>query len=127
MNTKHSLLLAAAILGMTGVIAGAMGAHALQKILSEQQLASFRTGVLYQMLHAPVLLWLAVQAPAPLLRWAGILITGGVVLFSGSIYLLVLATLPVGLVTPLGGMLMIAGWVSILAYALKPSKANNPS
>ena len=113
-------LVAAALLGATGVIAGAFGAHGLRARLGPDALASWETAVRYQLLHAVALLALALHARAtgqavalPAGLW-----TAGVVLFSGSIYALVLGgPRLLGPVTPLGGLALAAGWVALLALA----------
>ncbi|MDI1316310.1 DUF423 domain-containing protein [Flavobacterium sp.] len=113
----------AALMGITAIILGAFGAHALKKHLSIEQLASFETGVKYQMYHALFLLFLGMntllneKAKQTILR----LVIFGVIFFSGSIYLL--ATRPisgvdfkfVGPITPIGGALLIVAW-GILFY-----------
>lgn len=105
----------AAVLGATGVILGAFGAHGLSGRLSESDLRVWHTAVQYQILHAVALLALVPIAETRSVFWPGTLFTAGVVLFSGSLYLLVL--LPwrwLGPVTPLGGLCLIAGWLSLL-------------
>jgi uncharacterized membrane protein YgdD (TMEM256/DUF423 family) len=109
-------------LGLTGVIAGALGAHALEKVLTPDQLDSFETAVRFQLFHALLLLILGIwQAtrPARRLLWAIWLTVAGVGCFSGSIYLLVLSPLKPGLVTPLGGLLLILAWALLLLEALR--------
>lgn len=113
-------MLTAAVLGAIGVILGAFGAHGLQARLSAAQLASWETAVKYHLIHSVALLALAlfaaqsersIQLPA----WAFSL---GIVLFSGSIYLLVLTGQRwLGPVTPIGGLCLIAGWLSLLGLA----------
>ncbi len=110
-------VLCAAALGALAVAAGAFGAHGLRDRLEPEQVAAWATAAHYQLLHSAVILALglfeitgerSVGVPASLL-------TGGVVLFSGSIYLLTLAGLSfLGPVTPLGGLCLIAGWLSLL-------------
>eukprot|EP00462_Mataza_sp_D1_P021360 CAMPEP_0175141688 /NCGR_PEP_ID=MMETSP0087-20121206/12290_1 /TAXON_ID=136419 /ORGANISM="Unknown Unknown, Strain D1" /LENGTH=117 /DNA_ID=CAMNT_0016425223 /DNA_START=7 /DNA_END=360 /DNA_ORIENTATION=+ len=106
--------LLASFLGATGVTLGAFGAHALKATLTQRgTLESWKTGVLYQLLHAIALLYVD-QANLQ----NGDLITKlwfvGTVLFSGSIYGLSLGGPRVlGPVTPLGGLCMIAGWVAL--------------
>jgi len=109
-------ILAASIAGATGVILGAFGAHGLETRLAAEQLASWRTAVQYHLIHSAVLAAVAmlgghggrrIQLPA----W---LFSLGIVLFSGSIYLLVLTGYRwLGPVTPLGGLCLIAGWISL--------------
>lgn len=115
---QRKILATAAVLGFIGIILGAFGAHALKAILEPDRLASYETGVRYQLYHALFLLFLgstsAVREKARKIIYN--LTVFGVVLFSGSIYLLSLQT-PLGIdlkmfgiVTPIGGLLMIVGW-----------------
>lgn len=113
------LFLTACLLGLVGVAAGAFGAHALEGSVTPQRLATFKTGVTYQLAHAPVLLFLAYHARGP--RWllAGRIMAVGTVVFATTLYLLVLLDLPVmGAITPLGGVGMLLGW-AILAFAAR--------
>jgi uncharacterized membrane protein YgdD (TMEM256/DUF423 family) len=123
------ILLAAAFLGITAVVLGAFGAHALKKVLSVEQLQSFEVGVRYQMYHALFLLFIGVFAflnekERLLIFWLTIL---GVLFFSGSIYLLAtngitnLKTKFLGPVTPVGGLLLILAW-GYLFYAILSKK-----
>lgn len=116
----------AAILGLTGVIAGALGAHALEKTLTPERLDSYETAVRFQMYHSLLLLLLGIlqrqfEASA-WLDWSVYGIIAGVLLFSGSIYLLVLTPIKVGIVTPIGGLILIAGWGALLGWALTLAK-----
>lgn len=110
---SQSILIAAGLLGFSGVALGAFGAHGLKAILeSAGQLENWKTGVLYQLLHAVALLALA-QWKQPAVGRIGACWTGGVVLFSGSLYWLALGG-PIKLlwpVTPLGGLLLLIGWL----------------
>ena len=107
----------AAVLGLTGVASGAFGAHALKARISPEKLASFEVGVRYQMYHALALLavaWVISIRPSWAAKAAGVCMTIGVVMFSGSIYGLSLTELRwLGPVTPIGGMLMMIGWVML--------------
>lgn len=107
-------------LGATGMAAGAFGAHVLAEHVTPQRLETWETAARYHLVHAVVLLVIEVAGIAsPLPRR---LLTLGVLLFSGSLYLLVLLDLPIlGAVTPFGGLALIAGWMS-LAWKL-PSRA----
>jgi uncharacterized membrane protein YgdD (TMEM256/DUF423 family) len=94
-------------LALLGVAAGAFGAHALKKVAGAAHLETFEVAVRYQMIHAiAVVLAGIVDVPA-----AGWCFVAGIVLFSGSLYLLVLTgSRWLGAVTPVGGLLFIAGW-----------------
>jgi uncharacterized membrane protein YgdD (TMEM256/DUF423 family) len=127
------LVVVAACYGASAVALGAFAAHGLSGRLPADLLTSFETGVRYQLLHAVLLLALAAWGrmyPSPWLVWSGRLIAVGVALFSGSIYLLSTRTLTgwegarmLGPVTPLGGLLMIFGWLALLGWALRGSRA----
>ncbi len=115
-------LIIGAFYGMTGVMLGAMGAHALKKKLSADLLASFMTGTRYQMYHALALLFLglfAAKYPSGLLQGSIGSISLGTLLFSGSIYVLVLLRWKVGIITPIGGVFLIVGWALLLAAAFR--------
>ena len=102
---------------------GAFGAHGLRAVLTPEMLAVFETGVRYQMYHALALVALGLAGSARLGRLAkvaGGLFVMGSVGFSGSLYLLTLAeTKGIGLVTPLGGVMLLAGWLVLAIAALK--------
>lgn len=118
MNTEI-VIATAATFGLLAVIFGAFGAHALKKILSDDQLKSFETGVKYQMYHAIVLLVLGLN---PTYITSGIYwcFTIGILLFSFSIYGLVISSAKgkklkfLGPITPLGGLLFIVGWLLLI-------------
>ena len=113
----------AAFLGMLAIILGAFGAHALKKVLSIEQLSTFETGVKYQMYHALLLLFIGLTDKITDNIKSKIynLIIIGVILFSGSIYLLATRNISnidfsiIGVATPIGGLFLIAGW-SLLFY-----------
>jgi uncharacterized membrane protein YgdD (TMEM256/DUF423 family) len=115
-------LIFAAIFGMTAIILGAFGAHVLKKILNDEQLKSFETGVKYQMYHAIVLLVLGFQFEFndSLENYIVYSFIAGVLLFSFSIYGLVLSSAKnkklrfLGPITPLGGLLLTIGWLGLL-------------
>lgn len=114
------LMLCGALLLALGVAAGAFGAHGLRRIVSPESLETWRTAAHYQMLHGLGLLLIAALWPhvAPTLAaWAGSLMLTGAIVFSGSLYALVLTdTRILGTITPIGGLLMIVAWV-LLAWA----------
>lgn len=113
----------AAINGALAVAAGAFAAHGLKARLSPEMLAVFETGARYHLIHALALAVTALAAerfaakPAAL---AAALFATGIVLFSGSLYLLALTGVhSFGFVTPLGGVAFIAGWLALAVSALK--------
>ena len=116
-------LVFAAFFGATGIIFGAFGAHVLKKKLTNEQLQSFETGVKYQMYHALVLLVLGFQLEfdSTLKNSIFLLLIVGTVLFSFSIYGLVLSSANnkkfrlLGPMTPFGGLLLVLGW-GLLMY-----------
>ncbi|MEI5986244.1 MULTISPECIES: DUF423 domain-containing protein [Sphingobacterium] len=119
---KELALISGALLGILSIVLGAFGAHALKKVLSEERLSSFEVGVRYQMYAALTLLIVGYnfKFEESYENWAVYGLLFGCILFSGSIYLLSFkdkwkANLRfLGPVTPLGGLLMIVGWVVIL-------------
>jgi len=123
--TQFTLVFAAAF-GMLAIILGAFGAHALKKILNNDQLKSFETGVKYQMYHAIVLLILGFQLEftQPIENYIAYSFIGGIILFSFSIYGLVISSAKnkklrfLGPITPLGGLLLTIGWGLFLYYVI---------
>jgi uncharacterized membrane protein YgdD (TMEM256/DUF423 family) len=116
----------AAIFGATGVAAGAYGAHALSQQISPNLVNVFQTAVLYQLIHTVALLGIvallgqSVASKALLISAA--LMTVGTILFSGSLYLLTLSSWRVGLITPLGGFLLISAWIVLLIAGFSHKK-----
>ncbi|GAL00092.1 hypothetical protein JCM19314_346 [Nonlabens ulvanivorans] len=126
------LLIVGIIYALTAVVLGALGAHALEKYLTIDQLKSFETGVRYQMYHALALILLA---SIPLIsdktkKVVFYLFTIGVILFSISIYLLTTTKLWnidfsfLGPVTPIGGLLLISGWIVLLWKIISNNSVN---
>ena len=119
---QNVVIITAALFGGLAIILGAFGAHAFKKILSAEKLESFEVGVRYQMYAALTILILGFNFRFELQseRVAFYLITLGTILFSVSIYFLSFAEYWkknlkfLGPITPLGGLLMIAGWVAII-------------
>jgi len=113
----RGLAVFAALNMLVAVGAGAFGAHGLRRILSPEMLAVWQTGVTYQIAHALGILFIALAAarmPTANLHLAGWFMGAGIVLFSGSLYLLA-TTGPrwLGMVTPLGGLAFIIGWAMV--------------
>lgn len=124
MNKK--LGIAGAFFGLTAVMIGAFGAHGLKDSLDASSLVTFETGVKYQMYHAFFLLLVSLFALSEQMKKTLlIVIVCGIVLFSGSIYGLATNTLTtfdfskIALLTPLGGLLLIVGWVVLLIHFIK--------
>ncbi len=126
---KSVFLFLGALSALIGVGMGAFGAHGLKSIISPEMLAVYQTGVTYQMWHALGLIGIAAihhQAPASkLLRWAGWLMFIGILLFSGSLYFLVLLNLNwLGMITPIGGASFLTAWLLITVFAAKNARAS---
>jgi uncharacterized membrane protein YgdD (TMEM256/DUF423 family) len=117
--TRGTALALAGLLGALGVMAGAFGAHGLEGRVPAERLAAWRTGALYHLVHAVALLALACGPQAVLQHAAGrTALTAwgvGVLVFSGSLYLLTVTGYRLlGAVTPVGGVALIAGWVAVV-------------
>ncbi|MDP3920955.1 MAG: DUF423 domain-containing protein [Candidatus Omnitrophota bacterium] len=106
-----------ASLGFLGVAMGAFGAHALKNKLTPDMMAIFEVGVRYHMYHALALLaagWAATQYQSGAVNLGGWLFLSGVCVFSGSLYVLAFTAVKAwGAVTPIGGLLLLGGWVSL--------------
>jgi len=126
MTTYSSLIRGAAISGLIGVAAGAFGAHGLKNHVDPALLPIWHTAVLYQLIHALAMLMLvglAAHVNQQALRWSGRLFAAGMVIFSGSLYILVLSNVKwLGAITPIGGVCFLAGW---LCLALGAGKTAN--
>lgn len=113
-------LIISAIFGCAGVFLGAFGAHGLAGKVSPERLAAWSTAAHYQLIHTVALLALALygKSAARSVSLPAILFTAGIVLFSGSIYLLVVTDQKwLGPITPIGGLCFAAGWLSLLTLA----------
>jgi uncharacterized membrane protein YgdD (TMEM256/DUF423 family) len=128
---KKNILITAALLGLTAIVLGAFAAHGLKNLISESGIATFETGVRFQMYHALFLLFLGQTTvlPEKYQKTIFLLTLIGVVCFSGSIYLLATNDLTafdfkkIALVTPLGGTLLIAAWASMLVGFVKMKRS----
>jgi uncharacterized membrane protein YgdD (TMEM256/DUF423 family) len=117
--TSQFALVTGSLSGLTAVLLGAFGAHGLRNMLMlTGRLETFNLAVEYQFYHALALLLVGLlmqQKHSPRLKYAVIGFFGGIVLFSGSLYMLALLDKSaLGAVTPFGGVLFVAGWVSFL-------------
>ena len=120
-----TFLLIGALAGAVGVALGAFGAHALRSRLTPEMLAVFETGVRYQMYHALALVALAAIEPRGTLSGGYLIVTAGwsfavgIVLFSGSLYILALTgATAFGIVTPFGGLAFLVGWAALAIAAI---------
>ena len=122
-GVARAMALSGAALALLGVALGAFGAHALRASLPPGDIEIFETAVRYQMYHAVALFgvaWLATRLVGPLMDWAGWLLVAGTVVFSGSLYLLVLTgTRWLGAITPVGGLMLVAGWLLVVVALLR--------
>jgi uncharacterized membrane protein YgdD (TMEM256/DUF423 family) len=125
---KIHLILGTILAGL-GVILGAFGAHGLKQVVPPESVATYQTGVQYQMYHAFALLvvgMLSDRLSTGLVNWAGAFFLLGIVLFSGSLYLLVslkamnkVGISGIGLITPFGGIMFIVGWILLLVAIIR--------
>ncbi len=123
MTAKLWLLLGSAY-GFVAVALGAFGAHGLRARLTPDMLAVWKTGVEYQFYHALALLAVGVlvrnAVNAGALQIAGLCFAAGILLFSGSLYALALSGVRIlGAVTPVGGVLFLAGWICLFVAVLR--------
>ena len=118
------------LLGGIAVILGAFGAHGLKKVVPPETVTTFQTGVQYQMYHALALVLAAIvfekAGHQNMLNWAGYCFLAGILLFSGSLYLLTAMKATgkvgmegIGIITPFGGLFFIAGWLLFFLAVLK--------
>ena len=115
-------LLIAGLLGGTGVAAGAFGAHALQASVSPERIDIWETAAQYHLIHAAVILALALHSQADENRWRFPMMgfAAGVLLFSFSLYALVLADITqLAMITPIGGLLLMLSWLLVAIKAFK--------
>lgn len=124
---SRKIIITAAVFGLLAVIAGAFGAHGLEPLLTLKQKEVWHTAVQYQFYHVFALLFLAFfNGDAKLTRISYYLFTFGIICFSGSLYLLACSNLLgisnlmiIGPITPLGGLLFIAGWATLALAAIR--------
>jgi len=126
---QKMFLMLGTILAGLGVALGAFGAHGLKKIVPPETVSSYQTGVQYQMYHAFALLLVGIlseRLSRSLINWSGGFFVLGIVLFSGSLYLLAslkamnkVGVSGIGIITPIGGLMFLAGWIFLLAAIIK--------
>lgn len=120
----RKFFITAALLGAVAVALGAFAAHGLRHRVDADMIAIWQTGVRYQFYHVFALLaaaWLSARLPdCKAARLAGWLFIAGIVLFSGSLYVLALSNMRwLGMITPFGGVAFIGGWLFLAAGARK--------
>ena len=111
----------AGVFGFLGVALGAFGAHALQGHLSPTHIQIYHTAVLYHLLHTMALLGYGIISRdlKRVRRWPGICFAAGIIIFSGSLYLLALTGISwLGAITPIGGLLLLGGWIGLATLDL---------
>ncbi|MBV5282277.1 MAG: DUF423 domain-containing protein [Paludibacter sp.] len=118
-----SILTIAAISGLLAVVLGAFGAHALKKMISPEMLEVYKTGVQYQFYHTFTLLAVGVLMHfniSKALKWSGYLFVLGILLFSGSLYVMTITGIKaLGIITPFGGTVWIAAWFLLMIHCRK--------
>jgi uncharacterized membrane protein YgdD (TMEM256/DUF423 family) len=129
---QSSFLFFGALSALIGVGMGAFGAHGLKNLLAPEMLTVYQTGVSYQMWHALGLVGIALahrhEPESRLLHWAGWLMLIGIVLFSGSLYLLaIMDKKELGIITPFGGVSFLLAWLLLAIYATKKAPASRYS
>ena len=128
MSSERRLFVLGSILAGTAVAAGAFGAHGLQGRVEPRLLEAFTTGARYQMFHALALFavaWGVVHWPNARLDLAGWMLAAGTVVFSGSLYLMTMTGARwLGAITPIGGLLLIAGWAVLAWKTARAGRAN---
>lgn len=120
---SKTILMTASVLLAMAVALGAFGAHGLKSHLSTDMMQTYKTGVDYHFYHAFGLLLigiLAVSFPSEMIKWSAILLIVGIILFSGSLYVLAVSGIKwLGAITPIGGLSFIAGWVLLFLAVWK--------
>lgn len=123
---SKTILMTASVLLTLAVVIGAFGAHGLKAHISNEMMQIYKTGVEYHFYHALGLLLigvLSISMPSGLLNWSAILLSIGIILFSGSLYIMAISGIKwLGAITPVGGIAFIAGWILLFAAVFKNFK-----
>ena len=121
-------LVLSAISGALAVLLGAFGAHLLKQMITPEMLEVYKTGVQYQFYHTFALLAVGIlgsQHPTRILKWSGYLFIAGTAIFSGFLYLLAITGIKaLGMIVPIGGLLLVAAWICLLGHILKIKSRN---
>ena len=125
----RGFLVTATIIGALSVVLGAFGAHALKKYVSAEAVGTFETGVRYQFYHCFALFVVGIlyeRFPLKWMNWSGYSFIIGILLFSGSLYLLTalhsteqVGLKKIGIITPVGGLFFIGGWLFLVMALIK--------
>ena len=121
---RYLFMTIAGVNGFLVVFIGAFGAHIMQPSVTPESFATFQTGVLYHMVHTLALLSISTLIPKSqnilILNATGWFFTFGIVLFSGSLYLLSISEIKIlGLVAPFGGLAFLCGWLCLIRFSVK--------
>ncbi len=124
---RLNILIITAALGITSIILGAFGTHALKEVLTDSLLKSFETAVRYQMYHILLLLFVNTSnlIPEAFRNKISYALLAGILLFSGSIYLITLVQIPaksIWFMTPLGGLCFIVAWTLLMFSFIKAKR-----
>jgi uncharacterized membrane protein YgdD (TMEM256/DUF423 family) len=127
MNYGRKWIAWGAVSAFLSVAIGAFGAHGLREILTESAKQTYETGVQYHIAHSLGLILIGLLASqwqgSKWIEWSGRLLLSGIILFSGSLYVLSITGVKIlGAITPLGGLSFLAGWILVAAAALKSGK-----
>jgi uncharacterized membrane protein YgdD (TMEM256/DUF423 family) len=118
-----TIIMTASVFLAFAVAIGAFGAHGLKAHLTAEMLQTYKTGVEYHFYHSLGLLLvgvLSLSIPSNLLNWSAIFLVTGIILFSGSLYVLAISGIKwIGAITPVGGLSFIAGWIFLFLSVLK--------
>jgi len=118
-----SILTIAAVSGLLAVMLGAFGAHVLKKMISPEMLETYKTGVQYHFYHTFALLAVGILMhfnSSKTLKWSGWLFIAGIILFSGSLYMLSITGIKaLGIITPFGGVIWIVAWMLLAVHCSK--------
>lgn len=118
MNNK-SLRIISGIMGFTSVALGAFGAHGLKNILTDQLLETYKTGVLYHLIHSVVLLVIALAGKNKFIKsfW---FFLAGIILFSFSLYIYAITGITMfAMITPVGGVSLLVGWLFVIVEGIR--------
>jgi len=123
MSSKHLLIIGSALMALA-VAFGAFGAHVVQDILTPERFGVYQTAVQYHFYHALGLLIAGILSlwirESNWLKWSGIMMVAGILVFSGSLYVLTLTdTGYLGMITPVGGLAFILGWIFLAIAVFK--------